>query len=124
VLLACTEPALATALEAVLRGHAEAVAPAGVVVRRAHDGQACLQALELERPDLLVVHASLDRVSCAEVLRTWREAHPGERLPVLVLSSLYLADLTPELREEATLALPCDNLDLVERAARLLLERD
>ena len=121
VLLACGEPSLAQTLEQVLRGHGEEVAPAGVQVRRVLDGLACLQALELERPDLLVLHASLDRMTGAEVLEAWRAGHPGDRLPVLVLSSLWLADLTPELRSENTLALPCDNLELVERAARLLL---
>ena len=78
----------------------------------------------MARPDLLVLHSALDRMTGAEVLATWRAAHPGERLPVLVLSSLYLADLGPELRSEECIALPCDNLDLVERAARLLLESD
>ena len=122
VLLACADPPLSETLERVLKGHGEEVAPTGVVVRRVHDGIACLQALEMVKPDLLVLHAALDRMSGAEVLQAWRSAHPGERLPVLVLSSLYLSDLTPELRCEESIALPCDNLDLVERAARLLLE--
>lgn len=122
VLLACADPSLSETLERVLRGHGEDVTPAGVQVRRVHDGIACLQALEMGKPDLLVLHAALDRMTGAEVLRTWRATHPGERLPVLVLSSLYLSDLGPELRCEETIALPCDNLDLVERAARLLLE--
>jgi DNA-binding response OmpR family regulator len=122
VLLACGDPSLSETLERVLRGHGEDVAPAGVAVRRVHDGVACLQALEMGTPDLLVLHSALDRMSGAEVLQAWRSAHPGERLPVLVLSSLYLSDLTPELYREESIALPCDNLDLVERAARLLLE--
>lgn len=124
VLLACGEPSLGETLERILRGHGEEVAPAGVSVRRVHDGLACLQALELERPDLLVLHASLDGMSGSEVVEAWRAAHPGERLPVLVLSSLWLADLTPALRTEESIALPCDNLELVERAARLLLGAD
>lgn len=122
VLLACADPSLSDTLERVLRGHGEDVAPTGVSVRRVHDGIACLQALEMGKPDLLVLHAALDRMTGAEVLQAWRAAHPGERLPVLVLSSLYLSDLSPELRREESIALPCDNLDLVERAARLLLE--
>ena len=122
VLLACADPTLSDTLETVLRGHGEEVAPAGVVVRRVHDGIACLQALEMAKPDLLVLHSALDRMSGAEVLSAWRAAHPDERLPVLVLSSLYLSDLSPDLRREECIALPCDNLDLVERAARLLLE--
>ena len=44
-------------------------------MRRVHDGLACLQALELERPDLLVLHASLDRMSGTEVLEAWLSPH-------------------------------------------------
>ena len=122
VLVACSDPFLSEALERILRSHQEDVAPGGLEVVRAHDGVTCLQKLKLQRPDLLVLHAGLDRTSSTEVMDAWRATEEGPALPVVVLSAVFGADVPEALSEEPQVHLPFDNRELVEKVAGALVK--
>jgi CheY-like chemotaxis protein len=120
IVLACSDPQLGDALERVIRHHGAELAPTGVEVRRALDGVATLQQMELQRPDLLLVHARLDRMAPDEVVAAWERAHPDERVPLLVLSTAYGSDVPRALGAQPVVGIPCDNAQLVESVARAL----
>lgn len=120
VLVACCEPMLGEAVERILRQHADEIAPAGLDVRRVHDGRACLQQAGLARPDALVLSSHLDGLSPAEVLRALEVAHPGERIPSVVLSAGHGRDVPADLAATAVVQLPFDNQDLAAVVGRAL----
>src|SRR6185503_17492107 len=120
VVIACAEPQLGELVERVLRNRVDDLASDGLDVRRVSDGLTCLQDIELSRPDLLVLHARLDRMSPAEILEAWDRSHPGERLPAIVLSSAFGSDVPRALPGVAVVNLPFDNGHLVDVVARAL----
>jgi DNA-binding response OmpR family regulator len=120
VVVACPDPHLGDSLERVLRHHADELAPEGIEVRRVHDGLTCLQDIQLTRPSLLVLHARLERMAVEEILQAWDAAHPGDNLPVIVLSSAFGSDVPPGMPGAVVLRLPFDNAELVAVAARAL----
>ena len=121
VLVACSDPAVLDAIERVLRHHAAELSATGLELGRAVDGVSCLQELQLAPPDLLVVHARLDRMSGPEVLEAWDRAHPGERLPAVLLSASFGQDVPDGLEVAATLQLPFENPELLEVVGRALV---
>lgn len=120
VVVACPDPLLGDAIDRVLRHHADELAPEGMEIRRVHDGLTCLQDIQLTRPSLLVLHSRLDRMSVEEILQAWEAAHPGDGLPVIVLSSGFGADVPAGMPGAVVLRLPFDNAELVSVAARAL----
>lgn len=120
VVIACGEPLLGEAVERVLKHHADELAPEGIEVRRVHDGVTCLQDIQLIRPALLVLHARLERMRADEILQAWDAAHPGDDLPVIVLSSQFGSDVPAGMPGAVVLRLPFDNAELVAVAARAL----
>jgi hypothetical protein len=120
IVVACPEPHLADMLERVLRHHAEELAPEGLEVRRVHDGLTCLQEIQLTRPSLLVLHSRLDRMSVEEILQAWDASHPGDSLPVIVLSSGFGHDVPAGMPGAVVMKLPLDNAELVAVASRAL----
>ena len=120
IVVACPDPLLGDTVDRVLRHHADVLAPQGVEIRRVHDGLTCLQDIQLTRPSLLVLHARLDRMSVEEILQAWDAAHPGDGLPVIVLSSAFGGDVPPGMPGAVVLKLPFDKAELVAVAARAL----
>lgn len=59
---------------------------AGYAVREAADGRAALDALQAQRPDLVLLDLMIPNVDGLEVLKKLREKDPA--LPVLILSAL------------------------------------
>jgi DNA-binding response OmpR family regulator len=59
---------------------------AGHQIARAADGVAALEAVERERPDLIVLDLMLPKIGGLEVCRRVRAAHPG--VPVIMLTAL------------------------------------
>ena len=93
VVIACAEPQLSELVERVLRHRADDLSADGIEVRRVADGLTCLQAIELDRPDLIILHARLDRMSPVEILEAWDRSHPGDRLPAILLSAAFGSDV-------------------------------
>lgn len=120
VVVACGEAQLCELVERVLRHRAEDFASEGLEVRRVADGLTCLQEIELSRPDLVVLHARLDRMSPMEILEAWDRSHPGDRLPAIVLSSAFGSDLPRGAPGVAVVNLPFDNEHLVAVVTRAL----
>ena len=70
----------------------------GHSVTRANDGEQALDALERERPDIVLLDRNMPNLGGMETLQAIRLITRGrERLPVLMLS----ADVTPEVKREA-----------------------
>ena len=124
VLVACAEPQLSELVERVLRHRAEDLSTDGLEVRRVVDGLTCLQAIEMDRPDLLILHARLDRMSPVEILEAWDRSHPGDRLPAILLSAAFGSDVPRGLAGAAVVNLPFDNGHLVDVVARALSSED
>jgi CheY-like chemotaxis protein len=124
VVVACPEPQLSELIERVLQSRAEDLAQDGLEVRRVADGLTCLQAIELDRPDLIILHARLDRMSPTEILEAWDRSHPGDRLPAIVLSAAFGSDVPRGLAGAAVVQLPFDNGHLVDVVARALSSED
>ena len=120
VVVACPDPLLADTIDRVLRHHADDLAPEGLEIRRVHDGLTCLQDIQLTRPSLLVLHARLDRMTVEEILQAWDASHPGDNLPVIVLSSAFGSDVPAGMPGAVVLRLPFDNAELVAVAGRAL----
>lgn len=124
VVVACAEPQLSELVERVLRTRAEELSTDGLEVRRVADGLTCLQAIELDRPDLIILHARLDRMSPVEILEAWDRSHPGDRLPAILLSAAFGSDIPLGLAGAAVVNLPFDNGHLVDVVARALSADD
>ena len=120
VVVACGEAQLCELVERVLRHRAEDFASEGLEVRRVADGLTCLQEIELSRPDLVVLHSQLDKMSPLEILEAWDRSHPGDRLPAIVLSSAFGSDLPRGVPGVAVVNLPFDNAHLVAVVTRAL----
>ena len=118
VLIACAEPQLSELVERVLRHRADDLSSDGLEVRRVADGLTCLQAIELDRPDLIILHARLDRMSPVEILEAWDRSHPGDRLPAILLSAAFGSDVPRGFAGAAVVNLPFDNGHLVDVVAR------
>lgn len=124
VLVACAEPQLSELVERVLRHRSEDLSADGLEVRRVVDGLTCLQAIEMDRPDLLILHARLDRMSPVEILEAWDRSHPGDRLPAILLSAAFGSDVPRGFAGAAVVNLPFDNSHLVDVVARALSADD
>jgi two-component system, sensor histidine kinase RpfC len=92
-----------------------------------HDGEQALDALELERPDIVLLDRNMPGMGGLEALQAIRLITRGrERLPVLMLS----ADVTPEVKREALeagfdafLPKPIEALRLLEEVQSLCAGR-
>ena len=120
IVVACPDPCLSEMVESILRHHEEQLAPMGLEVRRVADGLTCLQDVELTRPDLLVLHSRLERLAPAEILQAWDSAHPGDPLPVLILSPSYGKDVPRGMAGAVVVTLPFVNAELVALVERAL----
>ena len=63
------------------------LARASFRVRTVGDGEAAFRALELERPDLIVLDVLLPELTGLEVLKTLRSRHESRDLPVVLLTA-------------------------------------
>ena len=92
-----------------------------------HDGEQALDALELERPDIVLLDRNMPGMGGIEALQAIRLITRGrERLPVLMLS----ADVTPDVKREALeagfdafLPKPIEALRLLEEVQSLCVAK-
>ncbi|MHC5001837.1 MAG: response regulator transcription factor [Planctomycetota bacterium] len=56
------------------------------------DGPACLEWLEQNTPDLVLLDVSMPGMSGLDVLHSIRQCNPGDRLPVILVSALINSD--------------------------------
>ena len=67
----------------------------GYSVIEARDGRACLEKMELERPDLVLLDVRLPGVSGTEVCRRLKDAVQTKDVPVIAVT----ASMSPEIKE-------------------------
>lgn len=66
---------------------------AGFEVVRATDGEAGMNALQMSRPDLVVLDLVLPRVSGLEILQILQESGASKKMPVLVFTNTFQEEL-------------------------------
>lgn len=62
------------------------LAKAGYAVLKAQSGQACLEILEREKVDLVLLDVEMPELNGIETLKTIRSSHLAENIPVYFLS--------------------------------------
>ena len=97
ILLAEDDRFLRKAAEVTLRRH-------GFTVLTASDGEAALQMVRAETPDLVLLDLIMPRLQGFEVLRTLKQDPATEAIPVIVLSSLSQASDVRQAMEEGAAA--------------------
>ncbi len=116
ILIAEDEPFIVESLSFLLgrQGH---------TVRAVDTGAQAMQAIEAQRPDLLVLDIMLPETNGFEVLRRLRSDEGGRHLPIMVLTAKgQEADRQRmmELGASDFVTKPFSNKDLMDRVARLL----
>lgn len=85
--------------EAILQVAEQTLRDGGYRVSLARDGVAALDAVEKDRPDVLVLDLLMPRMTGFEVLRELRKSEDLKDLPVLVMSAVYKDNLIEFLHE-------------------------
>jgi len=97
ILLAEDDRFLRKAAEVTLRRH-------GFTVLTASDGEAALQMVRAETPDLVLLDLIMPRLQGFEVLRTLKQDPATEAIPVIVLSNLGQPSDVQQAMEEGAAA--------------------
>ena len=95
----------------------------GYVVREAGDAAAGLDALEQERPDLILIDVMMPEVDGFEMLRRMHESHGLNSVPVVMFSGKVDDDTAARASEEGVQAFigkPFDPQQLIESTKQLL----
>jgi len=119
VLIADDHPQILELLEAYLE-------PLGLRVLTARDGQATLDLVEAERPDLLLLDIMMPRRSGFEVCRILKEDPRYRDIPIVIVTALNeLADMerARESGADCFLSKPVNKHELLERVQELLQRR-
>lgn len=73
---------------------------AGYTCFGAYDGQAALELIEREKPDLVLLDLMVPKIAGDEVLRRMRSSDWGKRIKVVIVSNLNEEDAPAGLRAE------------------------
>ncbi|MCK9517132.1 MAG: response regulator [Ottowia sp.] len=95
---------------------------AGYEVSSVADGEAAMQRLRAERPDVMILDLMVPKLNGFEVLKRVKSDPALASLPVLVLSAKGQAhdrQMAEEIGADAFVTKPFSNRDLVERIGRL-----
>lgn len=95
---------------------------AGYEVVAVTDGEAAMQRLRAERPDLMILDLMIPKLNGFEVLKRVKGDPALAALPVLVLSAKGQAhdrQLAEEIGADAFVTKPFSNRDLIERVKQL-----
>lgn len=95
---------------------------AGYEVAAVADGEAAMQQLQAERPDVMILDLMVPKLNGFEVLKRVKGDPALASLPVLVLSAKGQAhdkQLAEEIGADDFVTKPFSNRDLVERIGRL-----
>jgi len=116
VLIADDNPQILELLEAYLD-------PLGVRVLTAKDGQATLDAVDNERPDLILLDIMMPRRSGFEVCRMLKDDPRYRDIPIIMVTALNEVADMERARESGAdyfLSKPVNKLELLERVQELL----
>lgn len=116
VLIADDNPQILELLEAYLE-------PLELSVRTARDGEATLEAIEAERPDLLLLDIMMPKRSGYEVCRLLKEDPTYRDLPIIMVTALNEPGDQERAREsgaDAFVTKPVNKLELLDLIRNLL----
>ena len=116
VLIADDHPQIIELLEAYLE-------PLGVQVVLATDGQAAFEAVERERPDLILLDIMMPKRSGFEVCRALKDDPRYGDIPIIMVTALNEVGDMERARETGAddfLCKPVNKMDLLERVRNLL----
>lgn len=116
ILIADDNPQILELLEAY-------VDPLELRVRTAKDGQATLDAVERDRPDLILLDIMMPRRSGFEVCRILKQDPRYHDIPIIMVTALNEAADIERARESGAdhfLSKPVNKLELLERVRELL----
>lgn len=120
ILVADDNPQILELIEAYLE-------PLGAAVVTTSDGQSTLDAVEFERPDLILLDIMMPKRSGFEVCRVLKEDPRYREIPILMVTALNEVGDTERAREcgaDAFISKPVNKLDLLGRVQNLLARRD
>ena len=115
VLITEDEPNIVESLSFILKR-------AGYEVAAVSDGEAAMQQVRADRPDVMILDLMVPKLSGFEVLKQVKSDPALAALPVLVLSAKGQAHdrrLVEEMGAEAFVTKPFSNRDLIEQIGRL-----
>ncbi|MGE0479089.1 MAG: PleD family two-component system response regulator [Phycisphaerae bacterium] len=119
ILVADDNPQILELIEAYLE-------PLGAAVVTTSDGQSALDAVEFERPDLILLDIMMPKRSGFEVCRMLKEDPRYREIPILMVTALNEVGDTERAREcgaDAFISKPVNKLDLLGRVQNLLARR-
>ena len=116
ILVLDDDPHIRKAVKVLLEGE-------GFEVGTAQDWQECLDKLEKERPDLILLDILMPTIVGISALRLIKESHPQTKVIMLsVLSTKIYKQLSIELGAADFITKPFDNKDLVQRVKQVVGE--
>lgn len=116
ILIADDNPQILELLEAYLEG-------LGAEILTVADGEATLETVERQRPDLILLDVMMPRRSGFEICRTLKQNPAFRHIPIVIVTALNeVGDLerARELGADAFLSKPVNKLVLLERVQALL----
>jgi len=96
----------------------------GYAVSSVLDGQAAVERLRHDPPDLMILDVMIPRLNGFEVLKLAKSDPALKRIPVIVLTAKGQAQdrrLAAEIGSEGFMTKPFSNRDIVERVRQLIL---
>lgn len=99
----------------------------GYLVDTANDGLECLEAIEAQRPDAIILDMMMPNMNGAEVARTLKQHSSHSLIPIIVLTALsdkkYQKAALWELGVDFYVVKPVDPADLLDKIREAIVRK-